>query len=87
MCLGLAVFAGLAGAQVLSGYEAEIRHERSADIENRFLDFAFSGRVEVDENPSSAFTEFRAEDQAPDTAGAGYARNLRRSVSCCIHQP
>jgi len=51
LCLGLAVFAGLAGAQVLSGYEAGIRHERSADIENMFLDFAFSGRVEVDENP------------------------------------
>ena len=49
--LGLAVFAGLGGAQVLSGSDHEFRHERSADNENTFLDFAFVGRVEVNNNP------------------------------------
>jgi hypothetical protein len=49
--LGLAVFAGFAGAQALSGLNRGFRHERSADINNTFLDFAFAGRVEVDDSP------------------------------------
>ena len=57
--LGLAVFAGLGGAQVLSGSDHEFRHEGSADNENTFLDFAFlSAASRSTTIQSSAFIEF-----------------------------
>jgi hypothetical protein len=51
LLLGLAAFMALAGSRVFSESGRALTHDRSAKIDNTFLDFTFAGLVEVNEDP------------------------------------